>query len=61
MIYIYPYYGPPFRGTFDRIVRLSQLDSDIYRRRLPDEELSFYFPACYDYFCDHAMDGLEEV
>ena len=22
-IYVYPYYGPPFRGHFDRIVRLS--------------------------------------
>ena len=60
-IYVYPCYGGPFRGPFDRSVRLSQLSSDIYRRRLPDNETPYHCPACHDCFCDHAMDGLEEV
>lgn len=60
-IYVYPYYGGPFRGPFDRSVRLSQLGSDVYRRRLPLDELPPHCPACHDCFCDHAMDGLEEV
>ena len=60
-IYVYPYYKPPFRGPFDRIVRLSQLGSDIFCRRILDEELPFYCPAYHDCFCDHAMDGLEEL
>ena len=60
-IYVYPYYGPPFRGPFDRTVRLSQLGLDIYCRCLSNEELPLYCLACHDCFCDHAMDGLEEV
>ena len=60
-IYVYPYYGPTIRGPFDRTIRLSQLGSDIFCHRIPDEELPFYCPAYHDCFCDHAMDGLEEV
>ena len=60
-IYIYLYYGPPFRGCFDKTICLSQLDLDIYCRLLPKEELPLYCPTCHDCFCDHAMGGLEEV
>ena len=60
-IYVYPYYGPPFRRHFDRTVCLSQLGLDIYRCCLPNEELPLYCPTCHDYFFDYAMDGLEEV
>ena len=60
-IYVHPYYGPPFKGPFDRTVRLSQIGARIYRRRIPMEEMPLYCPSCHDCFCDHAMDGLEEV
>ena len=60
-IYVYPYYGPPFGGIFDRIVRLSQIGAGIYCHCNPREEMPLYCPACHDCFCDHAMDGLEEV
>ena len=60
-IYVHPYYGPPFVGPFDRTMRLSQIGVGIYCRRIPMEEMPLYCPACHDCFCDHAMDGLEEV
>ena len=60
-IYVYPYYGPPFRGPFARTMRLSQIDAGIYLRRILIEEMPLYCPACRDCFCDHVMDGLEEV
>ena len=60
-IYVYPYFGSPFRGPFDRSVRLSQLGSEIYHRRLPPTETPHHCPACNDCFCDHAMDGLAIV
>ena len=60
-IYVFPYYGPPFGGPFDRTVRLSQIGAGIYRQRIPMDEMPFYCPACQDCFRDHAMDGLEEV
>ena len=56
-IYVYPYYKPPF----DRTMRLRQIAARIYRRRIPMEEMPLYCLACPDCFCDHAMDGLEEV
>lgn len=60
-IYVFPYYGHPFGGPFDNSVRNSVIGSEIYLRRLPEEELPYYCPACHDCFCDHAMDELEEV
>ena len=61
-IYVHPYYGPPFGGHFDgRIVRLRQIGARIYYRRIPMEEMPLFCPTCHDCFCDHAMDGLEEV
>ena len=60
-IYVYPYYGPPFGGPFDKTVRLSQIGAGIYCRCIPMEEMPLYCPACHDCFCDHAMDGLEEA
>ena len=60
-ICVHPYYGPPFGGPFDRIVRLIQIDTGVYCRRIPMEEIPLYCPACCGCFCDHAMDGLEEV
>ena len=60
-IYVYPYYGGPIRGPFDRSVRLSLLSTDILLRRLPLNEIPRHCPACHDCFCDHAMDGLMEV
>ena len=60
-MYVYPYFGLPFRGPFDRSVRLSQMGFEIYRRRLPLGEMPNYCPACNDCFCDHAMDGLAVV
>ena len=60
-VYVYPYYGAPFRGPFDRTVRLRRLSADIYLRRIPLNELPCHCPACHDCFCDHAMDGLEIV
>ena len=60
-IYVHPYYGPPFGGPFDRTVRLSQIGAGIYCRCIPMEEMPLYCLACCDCFCDHAMDGLEEV
>ena len=60
-VYVYPYYGAPFRGPFDRTVRLSQIGAGIYRRCIPMEEMPLYCPACHACFCNHAMDGLEEV
>ena len=59
--YVYPYYGAPFWGPFDRSVCLRQLSADIYLRRVPLNELSRHCHACHDCFCDHAMDGLEIV
>ena len=60
-IYVYPYFGSPFRGPFDRSVWLSQLGSEIYRRRLPLAKMPHYCLVCNDCFCDHAMDGLAVV
>ena len=60
-IYVYPYYGPPFGRPIDRTVCLSQIGAGIYCRRIPREEMSLYCSAYHDFFCDHAMDGLEEV
>ena len=60
-ICVHPYYGPPFGGPFDRTVCLSQIGAGIYCHRIPMEEIPLYYPACRDCFCDHAMDGLEEV
>ena len=60
-IYVYPYIGPPFGGPFDRTVRVSQIGAGIYRRGIIMEEMPLYCHACHDCFCDHAMDGLEEV
>ena len=60
-IYVYPYIGPPFGGPFDKFVCLSQIGAGIYCRHIPMEEMPLYCPACHDCFCDHAMDGLEEV
>ena len=57
-IYVFPYFGGPFRGLFDISVRTSMIGSEIYRRRLPEGEFPQYCPACHDCFCDHAMDGL---
>ena len=60
-VYVYPYYGAPFRGPFDRSMHLRWLSADIHHCRLPLNEIPCYYPACHDCFCDHAMDGLEEV
>ena len=60
-IYVHPYYGPPFGGPFDRTMRLSQIGAGIYRRCISMEEMLLYCPDYLDCFCDHAMDGLEEV
>ena len=60
-VYVYPYIGEPFRGPFDRIVPLRRLSADINRCYLPLNEVPCHCPACHDCFCDHAMDGLEEV
>ena len=60
-IYVYPYYGLPFGGPFNRSLRLSQLGVEIFHRRIPFKELPQHCPACHDCFCDHAMDGLEIV
>ena len=60
-IYVYPYYGLPFGGPFNRSLRLSQLGVEIFCRRIPFEELPQHCSTCHDCFCDHAMDGLEIV
>ena len=60
-IYVYPYYGLSFGGLSNRSLRLSQLGFEIFCRRIPSEELPQHCPTCLDFFCDHAMDGLEIV
>ena len=60
-VYIYPYFGLPLRGPFDRTIHLHLIGLQIYRRRLPDGELPNYCPACNSHLCDHVMDGLTEI
>ena len=60
-VYVYPYYGAPFRGPFERTTCLRRLSADIHRCRLPLNKIPCHCPTCHDCFCDHAMDGLEEV
>ena len=54
-IYVYPYYGAPFRGPFDRFVHLRRLSVDIHHCHLPLNEIPCHCPACHDCFYDHAM------
>ena len=60
-IHVFPYYGQPFGGPFDNSVSSSVIGSEIYLCRLPEEEIPNYCPVCHHCFCDHAMDGLEEI
>ncbi len=54
-------FGVPLRGPFEGSVRASQMGAAIVNRRVPHDELPGACPACYSHFCDHAMEGLEEI
>ena len=60
-VVLHPYYGLPLSGRFINSVRLQLIGSEIFRRRIPHEEMPPYCPVCHDCYCDHMMDGLEEL
>ena len=60
-IVLHPYYGLPLRGPFTNSVHLQLIGTEIFHRRIPQEELPPYCPVCHDCYCDHMMDELEEL
>ena len=60
-IVFHPFYGLPLIGPFVTSIHLQIIGSAIFNRRIPNEELPPFCPICHVCFCDHAMDGLEEI
>ena len=53
--------GLPLGGPFERTEQLRQLGAEIAARRIPLVDMPPICPACRTQFCDHAMEGLNDV
>ena len=60
-MYLHTVYGLPLGGPFNNSPMLIEIGCDIYQRCIPQAERPLYCPACNDYYCDHAMDGLNII
>ncbi len=54
-------FGLAPRGPFERFEQARQVGAEISARRIPLADMPYFCHACYSQFCDHTMEGLEEV